>query len=381
MQHKIPSKNLPALQAKIESLNNKARKLSCPKIDFRVLREEKYEHDDGSIDLYSVIEVSGKSPKINGWSFVATIDHGEGGNLLMVVPGETLPKAYRTTEPYCDHCHTNRRRKTTHVLRHESGEHKQVGSDCLRDFLGHPNPEELVEYAKMLCESETYCEEAESFERNRKPDAYTLERVLAVGLLCIDEHGWISRREQEEKGTPSTADAVLGVFEGAWYGNKEALSFLDRADKRRKEAGQIIKWVLSSFNENSCTDYQWNLLKLAKSEIVTNRTIAFAVSMIPCYRKAKEQEKLAGNSDYFGTPGKREIFELTLVSANTLPDSGYGVSTLLKFQDRQGNLAVWITTSEFPATVGKTYKIKATVKTHSVYKGGKQTVLSRCKLI
>ena len=51
----------------------------------------------------------------------------------------------------CEHCGLRRRRTRTYVVVHtDSGEVRQVGSGCLRDFLGGPDPERACRRAELL---------------------------------------------------------------------------------------------------------------------------------------------------------------------------------------------------------------------------------------
>ena len=84
-------------------------------------------------------------------------------------------------------------------------------------------------------------------------------------------------------------------------------------------------------------------------------------------------------SEYVGEIGDREIFELTIQKAIGL-DGMYGHSTMHIMEDTVGNVFVWNTASK-TLEVGKTYKMKGTVKDHREYRGVKQTVLTRCTLI
>lgn len=73
---------------------------------------------------YRRVSFAGEAPKLAGWSFIATIQHaGEAGNILRVIPDETLPASYRTGSQRCDHCKVNRKRTDTFVVRNEAGEH------------------------------------------------------------------------------------------------------------------------------------------------------------------------------------------------------------------------------------------------------------------
>lgn len=62
-------------------------------------------------------------------------------------------------------------------------------------------------------------------------------------------------------------------------------------------------------------------------------------------------------------------------------DSDFGTMNLYSFTDLNGNLIVWKTGNYFELESGDHVTIKGTVKDHSEYKGEKQTVLTRCKII
>lgn len=103
--------NVPTIEKLIARLNRKATKhgLSPLALTFGARSTRK----DGAEILRLVdVTVQGTTPRINGWEFVATLDHaGEAGNILRTVPTfvGTIPTAYRTASPACDHCKTNRR--------------------------------------------------------------------------------------------------------------------------------------------------------------------------------------------------------------------------------------------------------------------------------
>jgi hypothetical protein len=114
-----------------------------------------YERDvDGMIAIPKVpiyanqatATLTGETPKLpGGWTLVGVIELLEGNVLLRNVPGETMPVLYRDAAraTLCEHCNTKRNRTATFVVRDEAGAHKQVGRQCLADFLGHVDPHAL----------------------------------------------------------------------------------------------------------------------------------------------------------------------------------------------------------------------------------------------
>lgn len=86
-----------------------------------------------------------------------------------------------------------------------------------------------------------------------------------------------------------------------------------------------------------------------------------------------------GSSEWQGEIGERIDRTLTVIKAITLEGGYYGPSTFYLFLDEIGNEYCW-TTAAKKLEVGKTYNIRGTIKELQVYKGKKQTVLTRCRV-
>ena len=80
-------------------------------------------------------------------------------------------------------------------------------------------------------------------------------------------------------------------------------------------------------------------------------------------------------SEYVGSIGERIDITAKCVYVRT-SESFYGAQNFHLFEDQDGNILSWSTTSRL-LEVGKTYKFRATIKTHEYYKNQKQTVLTR----
>ena len=84
-------------------------------------------------------------------------------------------------------------------------------------------------------------------------------------------------------------------------------------------------------------------------------------------------------SVHIGGVGGRLDFEVRLVSLKYF-ESEYGLRTLCRFVDADGNIIIWWATSEPRLTVDNTYRFKATIKKHDTYNGAAQTIVTRAKL-
>ena len=121
----------------------------------------------GEVMIWWSVTVTGQKPTYEGWQFVAvlepmTTDDGQTLNLVRGMPGETCPVAYRDIVGRCDHCQTARRRKETFVVRDEAGNHKCVGRQCLKDFLGYnEDPHTLASQLEALAQLGDICGQAE----------------------------------------------------------------------------------------------------------------------------------------------------------------------------------------------------------------------------
>jgi hypothetical protein len=141
----IPESNWFSFKSRFAKLQKKAEKLGVGgSIDYKVLQEKHIWVDTGDsifetgkkIKVFE-IEVFGDAPKYQGWTFIGRLEHDQViGTIVRSAPGQTIPsKYYDAKHTNCDHCQTKRFRKDTFVLMHESGEYKQVGRQCIKDFL------------------------------------------------------------------------------------------------------------------------------------------------------------------------------------------------------------------------------------------------------
>lgn len=84
-------------------------------------------------------------------------------------------------------------------------------------------------------------------------------------------------------------------------------------------------------------------------------------------------------SKHVGEIKERLTLTLTVKRVISL-ENNFGHSTMHKFEDSEGNIFVW-TTSAKTLQEGKTYKLRGTVKEHSMYRNCHETILTRCSNI
>lgn len=345
-----------------------------------------------------VLVVEGETPKYAGWSFLAALDHmsaedGSPVNVLRCIPGaDPVPVAFRTRGPACDHCKTKRRRGNTYVVSHEDGRTVQVGSTCIADFLGRDGLRvaALAEFLAAVADAAE--DDGESYggggSYGEYESTYRLDDILPYVAAIIRHAGWRSRAQARDRGGVATADLAMRFRtikrKGKCERGEEELLALEVEEGDTARAEHAIAWA-ETIAEDTASDYLHNVRTIARCNLVTQKTIGIAASVIAaCEReegkRAAEAAPKVPAPAYFGTPKKREIFLLTLVGVSQY-DTSYGTTHVYRFLDSNGSTAVWKASSLQDLTQGTTYTIKATVKGHETYRSAPQTLLTRCEVL
>lgn len=387
----VPKSRVEGFKLEAERLNRRAKRFGLPLLTVEVTEEEeRVEIGEGPVTLESFpnktklygtlvkVLVGGELPKLNGWEFVARIDHDAGGNLLFTHPGAPeVPDEYWKVGTTCDHCETKRRRNDTYLLHHENGEWKHVGSSCLKDFLGHKlSGGWFSVYGDLADLDETFKEYLGS--GGCEPE-YDLRTVLAYTSAYCKEYGWTSRTKARETDGCATADGVYQEVSGPKESSRDEHLNPDKSDFEEAEAA--LDWAKGV--ETNGSNYLKNIKVLAERGFLTYKGFGLGCSIRAAWKrdtevareKAEERE-----SNYVGEVKKREEFTLTLVSLTEI-EGYYGVTLLHNFMDPDGNRVKWFASTRLGLEEGETVEVKATVKSHEEYKGRKETLVNRVKLV
>lgn len=402
----IPEQNLARLDERVAVLNKRAAKLGVAPVvverlerreervykwsDGRERREpERADHRPARVRVLVAVCVTGETPKLAGWSFLATLDHAsEAGVVLRVVPGADVPESYREAKPDCDHCQTRRVRRETFVLRHDDGAYRQVGRQCLADFLGGQDPAAIAAWCEVLGAFRADLEAAEHDDWGGAGGRYLyLPAYLEIVAAVIDAEGWVSRRSARDFGGSATADRAMNWAIpplGGWSEVDEA-ERPEVTDAHRDLVERALAWVRGLREAKpALSDYEHNLVVVCAGEALAPKNSGIAASLIPAYKREVEREILRRRraesraaSDFVGTVGKREVFTVE-VTGVIEHEGSWGVTRIHKMLDDAGNALVWFASREGGLEQGRRYRIKATVKSHEDDpKWGKQTVLTR----
>ena len=414
----VPECNLSSLLFQLSKLSVKARKCGAEPIIFEETGETFKQvpvchREDHSFCLHNLgetktvrfvtVQVSGASPKIAGWNFLATVTHEEAGNTIRQVPGTeelTVPASYRTSMAGCVHCGQKRNRKDTYLVWHQTDNGPlsilEVGGDCLKDFLGHKDPHALAAFLEGLyaLEAQFGGSEDDDYEDicGRSIDYTHTLTFLAHVSAEIGAHGWVSRHNAEEWGKPSTSGCALeNIYlteHPATRRDGTKVKPIAIQDQDVELAKKVVEWGRTTLlAKQTKSDYEHNLaVTLAKDELV-HRDLGIVASAVVAYRKAMsllEERKPAADkkeSQWVSEVGKREVFNLRVLQTFERPGN-FGPTTIINFEDPDGNKLVWFASGVWEFERGEVCTLKGTVKRHAenVRFGYKETVLTRCKI-
>ena len=393
----VPVENMGKLTVRFEKLSRQVVRLvkkgyQAAPVSFEVLEVVKVPRPDGAPDLIcNRVSIMGETPRIAGWTFLATLQHLEGGTILRSVPTaseEQVAKlsTYRDVDSSCDHCHTNRLRVDTFVVVSDAGETKQVGRQCLRDFLGGVSPEEVAAYAQILVEAVSAAEDCERGGGEGDTCAVSLEQYLPFVASAVRTGGWFSRTAARDMpGRLATADVAwtFGVFPSKDIKRGDLIVPSSEDQSKAKVALEYVSEALEGRSDGDLSDYEHNLRVMIRTGWTDLRGAGIAASLLSCYDRmvGKVAEKRAmAASQHVGEVGKRQVFASLTVLKVVDIDGEFGTTHLHIFRDEAGNLLKWFASNERLQT-GNQYNVKGTVKKHDEYQGTKQTMLTRCKVL
>ena len=390
----IPEHRIEFLEAKLNDLNKKANKLGCSPIkitsqfdhvlyehntpDGPDYRKEKGPHATGVTLRMFKVELDGETPKYAGWRFVAALYITEKGNIINTVPGyEQLLVQYKDFTNVCQHCNTKRNRKETFVLEHEDGRQMVVGRSCIKDFLGHASPSDLLSWASLMFEVTGLldADEEELFKYPREKMTFDLELWLTKACAEIRENGFISKKMGDEKNIVPTAFIVYNCFTTYVDDNK-----IEHLPEDEEKAKAVVEWMKAIPADAS--NFYSNIRVIAELGYVEFKTTGIATYAVQGYTDWYVQKiaKPATASKPVGVKDQRIALKGVRVLRTHVYESSFcdGFKCIHTMQDAEGNTLVWFASAGGTwLEAGQVYDIKATVKDHKIYRDEMQTVVNR----
>lgn len=391
MKYAVYEGYIGALEAKVEKIQRKCEKYGT-EFHFEKVGEEYREvkNPNGGKETvrYIIVEAEGTA-QINGWEFVASVDHTEAGNIFNKGMNDVeVPERYRCSDPYCEHCKIKRIRKYTFIVRNtETGEFKQIGKSCLKDYTNGMSAESASYMASIKDIFEEEADRPVNFGFGAVTNYYKTEEMMRYMAETIRHFGYVKSDNTEAMPTKTRAMNYYMADNGmmrsffkpqAVKAEMESIGFNANSEEAKAMAKAAVDWV-NSIEDPS--DYEHNMQVAVALEYTKSFRFGLMASIFPAYnRELEKQVKLKEdqNSKHVGEIGKRITINVESRTAITSWETMYGVTWVWKIVDTDGNIYTWKTGNYIEEN---TVQIIGTVKSHDEYKGVKQTCLTRCKCI
>jgi hypothetical protein len=405
----IPLCNAASVRAKVAKLQRRAVKLGVaqPTISEGEPFDFKHRDENGKhvTRRYVPFTVSQEAPvKFNGWTFVATIDHGtdDAGkalNVLRAVPSwpGNLPKSYRTDGPTCDHCRTIRLRNETFVVHHEDGELRRVGRNCCADYLGGQEAKDILRNASWLRQLRVAFEDGLTYGAGSGVELISSLHTLIYAAVAIRTKGWTSKGAayRNPSLTPTTEHVwpwLTHLFCARRLGKGEEAPPVPTAQDT-KEGTEALEWA-RAIDPETDSDYLHNLRVILSRGSITGKELGLAVSAVSGYirerdraialaiRNARPSEWLAEVGQRFGGKGKTGIAspEGNVIRRHSF-EGQFGTTTILVVQTAKGDEIITFSSGYIheDVQVGTHVAVTGTVKRHTTDSktGRKQTSINR----
>ena len=321
--------------------------------------------------------------KIGNFDFIATCEWipEQNENLIKKVSEDVfVPSRYRTRKA-CDHCGTNRNRKSTIILRNrETQEFVQVGKGCLKEYTGVS----MTRYATFLSffdKVEEYAEMCEQDKSVRIQRQYQVDDILEQTIEEVNRNGYVSRNLANETGKDSTAYTVCNILWGCKnMMTGELLRPRYKVSEKTKEHVEEIKNFYANYEDNTNSDYIKNLQLLLKCKWVKANVIGLVVSAKGMYERLLNQQKedqTKVKSEFMGTEGDK----ITFIGKPICVYSDYndfGKFYIYKIVTDEGKYIFSWKTQKYLDTE-KEYQYNGTVKGFNTYRNEKQTVVTKVR--
>jgi|GEM_PF-1979287 len=412
--YRIPTANLSILQDRLDKANKRLARAGIEE-RFTFTAEPRTVHDEKTGLEYATNSVTLNTPRISAgpWKFDGVHEMAANGAVISHYTDGAEPALGTDDRLLCEYCgHRRARSKVYVVTNSDTGETKQVGSNCLDLFLG-VKPEGLWALTDDFAMDDLAVDDDDlaSFKPVDHLSVVAADDLLAVTMAVVAEDGVFLSKSKAAYYEKPTATKVQERLE-----ELGAMRVQITAEQQAEIDG-LLAWT-DSFTADTWNDYQRNLHMALKKGPDGYRRIArehlpLVASAVSSYRAhvayeaRKRIEKEARDKrdgmkvqEYLAAPGEKlrgRDVEATVIGMREGVDYGYGSPLHVTLMDDDGHVIYWKSSGligeSYETPKGRSYHwmpregsrvriASGTVKENRVsdYNGDWETVITRAKL-
>lgn len=316
------------------------------------------------------VELGGDMPKLpGGWSFVGTVKNVEGRVLVSTAPGAPAVSHEDVRLGACDHCGTKRTRQRVILVVDEAGNLRQVGGQCVKDYLGQGVW--FYSFAEMDAELSSMA--------SGQAAAWAVADVVRVAMAAAAGQGGYRASSYLDSTRGAVADYMFGKGES----HEAAVALVDANPVTLDEAKAAIAEVVAEF-EGAVEGYRANMLTVLRADYATSATFGLVVSATSALAKlrgdaAKKAAAPVRVSAFIGSVGDKVSVEGVIVRMQGV-ETMYGWTRLVVVDTAEGTVKMFTTAKwVYDFNEGDRVVVSGTVKAHEEYQGHRQTMLTRPK--
>lgn len=370
-QYRVDPRQLMAVVEAVNQIAGKAEKNGLGRIEFTRA---------GHVGEVPLVEISTPTPAIGSFELIAKISHMKGGRAFVSpIAGERLDfdqVRAEYSDPRCDHCGVNRPRKTTFLLSSPSRGEAQVGSSCLKEYVGESDPRKALVQADLFAQArELVKAAAPAVEREGAGRLPTVDEFLANVAAVIRTEGHFTRKKDGEADETPTADLAFENFRQLAVGVGDPIEVTE-ADR---DLAMTFKadFLDRTANENELAGFDLRLRHCLAKDVAWPDIQGIVATVFPRVTAIRKQDR-RGPGNWLGEVGTQVAALVDLRKVGNPRQTRFGPQYPHFFLTVDGDWVTWWATN-IQLQVGDRYELTGDVKKREERKGHRVTVLANCR--
>ena len=333
--------------------------------------------------------------KVNEDKVIGHIDYlgSEEGKLLSAVQqyGDDIINTEFRTRQYCDHCHTNRQRNRTYIVK-KSDRQLQIGSTCVEVYFGVSVP--FIEVFSEFFITFGGDDEEPFGGCGRGAAGHNCEDFIELCVGSVLKCGYVNRTKAEELGISPTGSAIsytLCTSTSGFVSAQERRNCMDAIAAWKEAAEPYMEKIkhkieeIEAQNSEELENFTFTCVSLIKVGFVpykyVNYIAGFVCRLVGDVRKQIEQ---AENKHLSANVGDRVTFKATVKMVKVIGQNYYSgrLSTkyLLVFRTPENEVVKSFYSGSENFKEGQEATITGTVMEHCNDRYGIATMISRIRV-